>query len=135
MKQWTQDFINIQVFINFDSSKQHNEQLEPTTGIPTRIVNLKPPMAQNLQNSIKWTGIEPPRAHNSSNSTLGQSTTKMDSISTETAQICENWIAYDSITIARTQTQFSPPNCQESHDSLQYPTLICRGVQIRRSCC
>ena len=32
-------------------------------GESAQIVNLKPPMAQNLQNSIKWTKFEPPRAH------------------------------------------------------------------------
>ena len=30
----------------------------------TQIVKLKPPMARNLQNPLKWIKSEPPRAHN-----------------------------------------------------------------------
>ena len=101
----------------------------------TQIVNLKPPTAQNLQNSIKWTKFEPPRAHKffkfNARTDAEQNGLNFD----RNHSNLRNWNNYDSSTIARTQIQFSPPICQESHDSLQYPTLICRGVQIRRSCC
>ena len=62
--EWTPDYINTLVFITIDLSAQHNEQWSQQTEISTQLKILQPPTAQNLQNSIKWTQIEPPRAHN-----------------------------------------------------------------------
>ena len=132
----TPDYINTLVFITIDSSARLDEQTEPTNRNFEQPKILKPPAAQNLSTSRSHGKYEPPRAHNlikfsirtidkGNGLKFDRNRSKSRNFGSPTTHLQSPGLNFDS----------SPSICQESHDSLQYPTLIRNGIRIRKSCC